>query len=281
MLSMRSTTSSGVGTHTTSLPCWPTWGLKSFCWAYAAGTKANSAAASTDRMPFGIARNISSSFCLSGNSVCGKSRTADGGRGNLFDILQRFGGVVGEARAFAPLEGHVARMRPPLHAVHDIGETGAALREGRRVDLRDIAQADDLGARPGAGDQGLHLLGSQVLRLVDDEILVDEGATAHEIERLDLDPGADQVARGGASPFARVLVGLVEYVEIVLERSHPGRHFLFLGPRQETDVFADRHGDPGHDDLGVVLGLEGLHQAGGEREQSLAGSRLAEQGHEV
>src|SRR5258705_13433568 len=203
MLSMRSTTSSGVGTHTTSLPCWPTWGLKSLCWAYAAGAKANSAAASADTMPFGIARNISSSFCLSGNSVCGD------GRGNLFDILQRFGGVVGEARALAPLESDVARMRPAFHAIDDIRQSRAALREVRRVDLRDIAQADDLGARPGAGDQGLHLLGSQVLRLVDDEILVDEGATAHEIERLDLDPGADQVARGGAPPFARVLVGLV------------------------------------------------------------------------
>src|SRR5260221_2689639 len=156
MLSMRSTTSSGVGTHTTSLPCWPTWGLKSFCWASAAGAKANSAAASADRMPFGIARDISSSFCLSGNSVCGKSRT--GRRLAVFDILQRFGGVVGEARALAPLESHVARMRPPLHAIHDIGETRAALGEVRRVDLRDIAQADDLGARPGAGDQGLHLL---------------------------------------------------------------------------------------------------------------------------
>src|SRR6266850_1606375 len=161
MLSMRSTTSSGVGTHTTSLPCWPTWGLKSFCWAYAAGAKANSAAASADRMPFGIARNISSSFYLSGNSVCGKSRTGDGGREDLLDILQRFGGVVGEARALAPLEGHVARMRPPLHAIHDIGETGAALGEVGRVDLRDIAQADDLGARPGAGDEGLHQAGGE------------------------------------------------------------------------------------------------------------------------
>src|SRR5258705_4778644 len=207
---MRSTTSSGVGTHTTSLPCWPTWGLKSFCWACAAGAKANNAAASADRMPFGIARNISSSFCLSGNSVCGKSRTGRRrARKFIRYILQRFGGVVGEARALAPLEGDVARMRPALHAVHHIGQSRAALREVRRVDLRDITQADDLGARPGAGDQGLHLLGRQVLRLVDDEILVDAGAAAHEIERLDLDPGADQVARGGAPPFARVLVGLV------------------------------------------------------------------------
>src|SRR5204862_128726 len=135
MFSMRSTTSSGVGTQTTSLPCWPTWGLKSFCWAYAALAVTSSAAVSAARMPLGIAR-------------------------------------------------------------------------------------------------------------------------------LDLDPGADQVARGGPAPFARVLVGLVENVEIVLERSHPGRHFFLFGARQEADVFADRHGDPGHDDLGVMLGLEGLHKAG-------------------
>src|SRR5439155_1689636 len=122
---------------------------------------------------------------------------------------------------------------PAFHAVHDVGEAGAALGEVGGVDLRDVAQAHHLGAGAGAGDQGLHLLGSQVLRLVDDEILVDEGAAAHEIERLDLDPRADQVARGGAAPFARVVVGLVEDVEIVLERSHPGRHFFFLGAGQE------------------------------------------------
>src|SRR6267143_1405121 len=281
MLSMRSTTSSGVGTHTTSLPCWPTWGLKSFSWAYAALVVTSSAAARAASRPLGIARSISSSFCLSGNCVWGKAnRPTPRGR-SLFRILQRFGGVVGEARALAALESYVTGMSPAFHAVDDVGQSGAALGEVGGVDLRDVAQAHHLGSGAGPGDQGLHLLGRQVLRFVDDEILVDEGAATHEIERLDLDPRADQVARGGAAPLARLIVGLVENVEIVLERPHPGRHFLLLGARQETDVLADRHGDPGHDDLGVVLGLERLHKAGGECKQGLAGPRLAEQRHEV
>src|SRR5713226_1131216 len=124
MLSMRSTTSSGVGTHTTSLPCWPTWGLKSFCWAYAAGAVANKTAASAHRMPFGIARNISSSLYLSWNSACGKSRPGEQQAGYVYSVfLQRFGGVIGEARALAPLESDVARMRPAFHAVDDVGQS--------------------------------------------------------------------------------------------------------------------------------------------------------------
>src|SRR5213082_496432 len=194
MFSMRSTTSSGVGTHTTSLPCWPTWGLKSFCWAYAGLAVTSSAAASAARMPLGIARNISSSFGLSGIRCAGKANRPTARGRSLFRILQRFGGVVGEARALAALQRHVPGMRPAFHAVHDIGQAGAALGEVRGIDLRDVAQAHHFGAGAGAGDEGLHLLGRQVLRLVDDEILVDEGAAAHEIERLDLDPGADQVA---------------------------------------------------------------------------------------
>src|SRR5882724_11092199 len=273
MFSMRSTTSSGVGTHTTSLPCWPTWGLKSFCWAYAALVVTSRAAARAASRPLGIARSISSSFCLSGNCVRGKAHRPTARGRSLFRILQRFGGVVGEARALAALQRHMPRVRPAFHAVHDVGQAGAALGEVRGVDLRDVAETYDLRSRPGPRDKGLHLLGSQVLRLVDDEVLVDEGAPAHEIERLDLDPGADQVARGGAAPLARLVVGLVEDVEIVLELSHPRGHFFFLGAREKTDVFADRHRDAGHDDLGVVLRFERLHKTRGEGEQGLARSR--------
>src|SRR5258706_9109639 len=233
---MRSTTSSGVGTHTTSLPCWPTWGLKSFCWAYAALAMTSSAALSAARRPLGIARSMMSSFCLSGNCAGTANRPTARGR-SLFRILQGFGGVVGEPRTLAALQGHVPRVRPAFHAVHDIGQSGAALGEVGRVDLRDIAQAHHLGAGAGAGDQSLHLLGGQVLRFVEDEVLVDEGAATHEIERLDLDSRADQVARGGPAPLARLVVGLVENVEIVLESSHPRGHLFFLGAREKTDVF--------------------------------------------
>src|SRR5581483_2499560 len=86
--------------------------------------------------------------------------------------LQDVGGVIGEPGALAARERDVPRVRPALHAVDDVGEARAALGQVRRVDLRDVAEAHDLGSRPRARDQRLHLLGRQVLRLVDHEILV-------------------------------------------------------------------------------------------------------------
>src|SRR5688500_738400 len=73
--------------------------------------------------------------------------------------LQHVRRVVGQARAFAACQGHVARMRPALEAVDRERETRAAFAQVRRVDLRQVAQADDLGAGSGARDQRLHLLG--------------------------------------------------------------------------------------------------------------------------
>ncbi len=172
-------------------------------------------------------------------------------------------------------------MVPALEAIDDVGEARRALGEVRRVDLRDVAEADHLGAGTGARDERLHLLGREVLRLVDDEVLVDEGAPAHEVQALHLDAVAYEVRSGGAAPVACLVVGAHEDVEVVLERSHPRRHLLFLGAGQEADVLAHRDRDARHDDLGVDLELERLHEARGEREQRLAGARLAQQRHEV
>ena len=172
-------------------------------------------------------------------------------------------------------------MRPALEAVDDVGQARAALGQVGRVDLRDIAQADHLGARTGARDQRLHLLRRQVLRLVDDQVLVDEGAAAHEVERLDLDARADQVrvaARPHSPPASSVLLSTSR-----LSSSAPihGVHLFLLGAGQEADVLADRHRDARHDDLVVALVVEHLRQAGGERQQRLAGAGLAEQGDEI
>ncbi len=175
----------------------------------------------------------------------------------------------------------MAGMTPALEAVHHISQAGAALGQVGGVDLRDIAQADHLGAGAGAGDQRLHLLGRQVLRLVYDQVFVEEGAAAHEVQRFDLDAGANQIARRGAAPVAAIVIALVEHVQIVLQRPHPRRHFLLFGARQEADVLAHRHGDPGHDDFGVQLLFQRHRQAGGQRQQRLAGTGLTQQRDEV
>ena len=112
--------------------------------------------------------------------------------------------MIGQARTLTPLQGNVARVRPTLEAVDHVSQSRATFGEVGRVDLRDVAEANHLGARAGTRHEGLHLLRRQVLGLVDDEELVDEGATTHEVQGLHLDPAADQVHGGSASPFRAV-----------------------------------------------------------------------------
>src|SRR6478672_2230595 len=132
------------------------------------------------------------SFTMSRLSIAGK--------------LQHFRGVVGQPRTLAATQGHVRAVRPRLEAVDGVSEARRGLGEVGRVDLFDIAQADDLGAGTGAGDQGLHLLGRQVLRLVEDEVARQEGTPTHEVHRPDLDPRRQQVVGRRAAPGTAVLV---------------------------------------------------------------------------
>src|SRR6185437_17034718 len=96
-------------------------------------------------------------------------------------------------------------MRPAAEAVYCIGEAGSRLREVGGIDLRHVAEAGELGAGPGPGDEGLHLLRRQVLCLVQDDEAVEERAPAHEIERADLDAVAQQVVGRRAAPVAAFL----------------------------------------------------------------------------
>jgi len=171
-------------------------------------------------------------------------------------------------------------MLPVLEAVDGIGEARGGLGEVGRVDLLDVAQTHDLGAGAGPGDQRLHLLGGEVLRLVDDEIAAQKRASAHEVERTDLDPRGQQVIGRRAGPAAAFL-RMGQHLEVVGERAHPRRHLFFLGAGQEADVLADRNRRAGHDDLAVALHVHHLRQSGGEREQGLAGAGGAEQGDEI
>ena len=171
-------------------------------------------------------------------------------------------------------------MLPALEALDHIGQAGRCLGEVGRVDLGDVAQADDLGPRACPGGQRLHLLGREVLCLVDDQVLVVEGAAAHERHGFDADARADQVGGGRPAPFAAG-AALVQHLQVVFQRAHPGRHLLFLGAGQEADVVAYRHGGAGHDDFGEAFLVQGLGQARRQGQQRLASTGLAEQGHEV
>src|ERR1700678_959090 len=91
-----------------------------------------------------------------------------------------FGGIVCQTGAFAAHQGDVPRVRPSVEPVDDISEPGGGLREVGGVDLRDIPQANHFGAGSGAGDQRLHLLGREILGLIDDDEAVQECSPAHE-----------------------------------------------------------------------------------------------------
>src|SRR6185437_11787152 len=174
--------------------------------------------------------------------------------------LEHVGGEVGEPRALPAHQRDVPGVGPAAEAVDGVGESGGHLREVRGVDLRDVAEAGELGAGPGARDQRLHLLGREVLRLVQDQEAVEEGAAAHEVERADLDAVAQQVIGRGTTPVA-ALLRAGEHLEVVHERTHPRLHLFLLGTGQEADVLAERDGHARHDDLDEAVGLERLHQA--------------------
>src|SRR5579883_1403392 len=139
--------------------------------------------------------------------------------------LQDIRGEVRQARALPPDQCDVPGMRPPAEPVHRIGEPGGRLREIGGVDLSHVAEARQLGTGSGPGNERLHLLRGEVLRLIQDEETVEERPPAHEVERADLDPVAQQIVRCRAAPVAAFLPA-GEHFQIVHQRSHPGLHLL-------------------------------------------------------
>ena len=76
----------------------------------------------------------------------------------------------------------MAAVLPLLETIDDVGQAGGRFRQIGRVDLGDVAEADNLAAGAGAGDEGFYLVRAQVLRLVDDEEFLQERAAAHEVQ---------------------------------------------------------------------------------------------------
>src|ERR1700733_667309 len=139
--------------------------------------------------------------------------------------LERLGGEIRQPRAFAAHQRDMSRVRPALETVDNIGQAAGGLGQIGGIDLGDIAQADQLAARTGSRYQRLHLLGGQVLGLIEDDESVEKCAPAHEIERADFDPVAQQIIGGCAAPVA-ALVAAREHLQVIHEGAHPGLHLL-------------------------------------------------------
>lgn len=70
---------------------------------------------------------------------------------------------------------------PIFESVNNIGEAGGGFGQVGRIDLANVTQANNFGAWASARDQGLHLLGCEVLRFVKDDVFVKKGAATHEV----------------------------------------------------------------------------------------------------
>src|SRR5580765_3394087 len=173
--------------------------------------------------------------------------------------LELLGGIVGEARTLAAQQRDVAGVRPAAEAIDHVSEAGGGFGEVGRIDLRDVPERDQLAAGAGASDQGLHLLRAEVLCLVENDESVEERAATHVIHRSNLDAVAQQVVGRGAAPVAAFLAAR-QHLEVVHERAHPRLHLFLLRAGQEADVLTERDGHARHDDLGVAVTLERLHQ---------------------
>ena len=108
----------------------------------------------------------------------------------------------------------------------------------RQVDLRDVAGDDGLGVEAQARQEHFHLLDRGVLRLVQNNEGVVEGAPAHIGQRGDLDRPVFQ-----EGPHA---LGVDHFVERVVERPDVGIEFRGDVAGQKAELLAglDRRGAP-------------------------------------
>src|SRR3982074_3021006 len=83
------------------------------------------------------------------------------------------------------VEVHECQSVYALQNIDRFDQTAAA--GGGQIDLRDVAGDHRLGIKSQAGDEHLHLLGGGVLRLVQDDERIVQGAPAHEGDGCDLD----------------------------------------------------------------------------------------------
>src|SRR5690606_41986873 len=94
--------------------------------------------------------------------------------------------VFGQHRARHALQGNVDAMGEILETLGEVGQPGTGGRQVRRIDLRQVPQADHLGASTGTGDDGFHLVRGEVLAFVDQDQTLLETAPANVVERFEL-----------------------------------------------------------------------------------------------
>jgi hypothetical protein len=127
----------------------------------------------------------------------------------------------------------------------------ARLHAARQVDLGDVAGDDGGGAEADAGQEHLHLLDGGVLRLVENDEGVVQGAAAHVGQRRDLDDVAlDEL---GDPLEAEHLV------QRVVQRAQVGVDLLRQIAGQEAELLAGFHRRAHQQDAADLLLQQGFH----------------------
>ena len=125
-------------------------------------------------------------------------------------------------------------------------------------------------------------MGGQVLSLVDDEVLVGDAPPPDVGQGFQLQQIlVYQVAYGIVGLVVAETVAPVlgeDEFQVVEDGLHPQVEFLILGAGQVADVLAHWDDRPGHQQPLESLLVHRPHQAGGQGQEGLAGTRLAHQG---
>ena len=161
------------------------------------------------------------------------------------------------------LAGEIAE-RDIVDVLEDGPHAFEARDAARQVELGHVARDHHLRAEAQAREEHLHLLRRGVLRLVEDDEAVVQGAPAHERERGDLDDAALDELRGALH------VGHVE--QRVVKRADVGIHLLGEGSGQKAQALPRFHHGAREDDAANLLALERSH-GHGHGEVRLAGAR--------
>lgn len=199
--------------------------------------------------------------------------------GGVF-LLQQTVGLLSEGRALDTDEVHAREVLLATETIDEHRETRGLGSEIRIVDLRGIAEQNDLRTIARTGDQGLQLARRQILRLVQDDELVLERATTHEADGLEMHRFDELTTRLRPLSARNDTFGR-DHFDVVGDRAHPRKDLLAFITGQETDLFAERDERSSGDDVIGLLRNEHAVETSSECEQGFARARLAREGNEV
>ena len=123
-----------------------------------------------------------------------------------------------------------------------------------QIDLGAVTGDDALGVVAQTGQEHEHLLGGGVLRLVEDDKGMVQGASAHVGQRGDFDDAAVHELLD--------LIRLQHVIKRVVERPQVRQDLFFQCSGQKAECFAGLHGGAGQDDAADLFLLQRSHGHG-------------------